>query len=302
MTDLAPLLLSHGPLLVFGVTLAARAGVPVPAAPLLVVAGGLCALGRMPLAATVAVSLLANMLADAAWFVAGRVHGYRVLALLCRVSLSPDSCVRQSEDLFGRWGGLSLIAAKFVPGVSLIAAPLAGAVRMKWSGFLSWNLLAAFAWTAAFMSLGALFSSEIDRAVAILADAGVKAILVLAVAVAVVAAWRWIRRRRAAALKAEMLVSAQTLADEIAQGQRLVFLDVRGRVAREATGVVPGAVTAELQRLSHAVNGIPRDASIVAYCNCPNEASAVIAAKTLLALGFQNVRVLAGGFDAWNEL
>src|SRR5687767_8935989 len=107
MEDLVPLLLRHGPLLVFAVTLAARAGAPLPAAPLLVVAGGLAALGQIPLGLTVVVSLLANMIGDIAWFVAGRRFGYRVLGLLCRFSLSPDSCVRQSEDLFGRWGGLS---------------------------------------------------------------------------------------------------------------------------------------------------------------------------------------------------
>lgn len=302
MEDLVTLLLKHGALLVFVVTLAARAGLPVPAAPLLVVAGGLSALGQMPLAATVAVSLLANMLGDLAWFAAGRKHGYRVLAVLCRVSLSPDSCVRQSEDLFGRWGGLSLVAAKFVPGVSLIAAPMAGALRMKWTGFLSWNLLAALVWTSAFMGLGVLFKSEINTALSMLADAGVKALLVLVVLVVAIAAFRWLRRRRAAALKANLLVSAQAVADEIAQGEPLVFLDVRGRVSREATGVVPGAVVAELERVVSAVQDIPRDASIVAYCNCPNEASAVLAASALLALGFGKVRVLAGGFDAWNGL
>ena len=109
MNDLVPLLLKHGPLLVFVVTLAARAGAPLPAAPLLVVAGGLGALGQIPLALTAGLSLLANLLGDIVWFVAGRKLGYRVLRVLCRISLSPDTCVRQSEDLFGRWGGVSLV-------------------------------------------------------------------------------------------------------------------------------------------------------------------------------------------------
>lgn len=302
MEDLVPLLLEHGPLLVLLITLAARAGAPVPAAPLLVVAGGLCATGQMPLGITVACALLANMLGDLAWFLAGRRFGYRVLGLLCRVSLSPDSCVRQSEDLFGRWGGLSLVAAKFVPGVSLIAAPMAGALRMTWAGFLLWNLTAALAWTAAFMGLGALFRSEIHRALAVLADAGVKALLVLALLVAVVAVSRWVRRRRAAALGADLLVTAQQLADDLARGDRLVFLDVRGQVAREATGLMPGARVAELSRVVDAVQDLPPDAPIVAYCNCPNERSAVMAAGALLAGGYRNVRVLAGGFDAWSGL
>jgi membrane protein DedA with SNARE-associated domain/rhodanese-related sulfurtransferase len=302
MDDLVPLLLRHGPLLVFVVTLAARAGAPLPAAPLLVVAGGLGALGQMPLGVTIGLSLLANLLGDVVWFVAGRVLGYRVLRLLCRVSLSPDSCVRQSEDLFGRWGGLSLVAAKFVPGVSVIAAPMAGALRMTWTGFLAWNVVAAATWTAVYMGLGALFRFEITRALAVLADAGVKALFVIAALVVLAAALRWARRRRGASFAAHVLVTAQELADEVAKGEPVLFLDVRGRVAREAAGTVPGSVVAELGRMEQAVRGIAKSAPIVTYCDCPNEVSAVKAAGALQALGFENVRVLVGGFDAWKRL
>jgi membrane protein DedA with SNARE-associated domain/rhodanese-related sulfurtransferase len=302
MDDLVPLLLRHGPLLVFVVTLAARAGAPLPAAPLLVVAGGLGALGQMPLGVTIGLSLLANLLGDVVWFVAGRVLGYRVLRLLCRVSLSPDSCVRQSEDLFGRWGGLSLVAAKFVPGVSVIAAPMAGALRMTWTGFLAWNVVAAATWTAVYMGLGALFRFEITRALAVLADAGVKALFVIAALVVLAAALRWARRRRGASFAAHVLVTAQELADEVARGEPVLFLDVRGRVAREAAGTVPRSVVAELGRMEQAVRGIAKSAPIVTYCDCPNEVSAVKAAGALQALGFENVRVLVGGFDAWKRL
>jgi membrane protein DedA with SNARE-associated domain/rhodanese-related sulfurtransferase len=302
MDDLVPLLLRHGPLLVFVVTLAARAGAPLPAAPLLVVAGGLGALGQMPLGVTIGLSLLANLLGDVVWFVAGRVLGYRVLRLLCRISLSPDSCVRQSEDLFGRWGGLSLVAAKFVPGVSVIAAPMAGALRMTWTGFLAWNVVAAATWTAVYMGLGALFRFEITRALAVLADAGVKALFVIAALVVLAAALRWARRRRGASFAAHVLVTAQELADEVAKGEPVLFLDVRGRVAREAAGTVPRSVVAELGRMEQAVRGIAKSTPIVTYCDCPNEVSAVKAAGALQALGFENVRVLVGGFDAWKRL
>jgi membrane protein DedA with SNARE-associated domain/rhodanese-related sulfurtransferase len=256
----------------------------------------------MPLGVTIGLSLLANLLGDVVWFVAGRVLGYRVLRLLCRISLSPDSCVRQSEDLFGRWGGLSLVAAKFVPGVSVIAAPMAGALRMTWTGFLAWNVVAAATWTAVYMGLGALFRFEITRALAVLADAGVKALFVIAALVVLAAALRWARRRRGASFAAHVLVTAQELADEVAKGEPVLFLDVRGRVAREAAGTVPGSVVAELGRMEQAVRGIAKSAPIVTYCDCPNEVSAVKAAGALQALGFENVRVLVGGFDAWKQL
>ena len=88
-------------------------------------------------------SIVANVAGDGIWFVAGRRHGHRVMKLLCRISLSPDSCVRQSESLIVRWGGNSLIAAKFLPGVSVVAAPMAGALGMSWTRFLSFEVAAA---------------------------------------------------------------------------------------------------------------------------------------------------------------
>jgi len=300
MEDLTPLLLKYGPWLVFVVTLAARIGAPLPAALLLVVAGGLSALGQMSASATLSVSMLANVVGDIAWFLAGRRWGYRILGLLCRVSLSPDSCVRQNEDLFGRWGGLGLLVARFLPGVSLIAAPMAGALRMSWLSFLSWNLLSAFAWTAAFMGLGAIFRTEIDKALSLLAEAGVKSLLVLAALVVVIAVFRWTRRRRESLRRADLLVSAQELLNEIAEGEQPILLDVRGRAGRVGAGAVEGSVVVELGRVEHAVEGMPKDANLVTYCNCPNEASAVLAAHSLRSLGFKHVRVLAGGLDAWN--
>ena len=91
MHDLIALVIAHGAWLVFGVTFAARLGIPVPAAPLLVVAGALAMGGQLGAFATFALAIVANLLGDAAWFWAGRRHGYKVLKLLCRISISPDS-------------------------------------------------------------------------------------------------------------------------------------------------------------------------------------------------------------------
>src|SRR5262245_57802031 len=118
MRDLIPLLVAHGAAIVFAITLAARVGAPVPAAPLLVVAGGVGMSGRVSIAVVLLVSIVANVIGDAVWYQAGRWRGHRVMKLLCRISLSPDTCVRQSESILSRWGGSSLIAAKFLPGVS----------------------------------------------------------------------------------------------------------------------------------------------------------------------------------------
>ena len=131
MQELLSLATERGVAVVFFATLAARLGAPIPASAVLVVAGGLVAMGQIPLWSTVLGALLGNLLGDAAWFYAGRRFGHRMMRLLCKVSLSPDTCVRQSESLITRWGGASLIAAKFVPGVSVVAPPMAGALHMS---------------------------------------------------------------------------------------------------------------------------------------------------------------------------
>ena len=142
MNDLLDLLIHHEAALVLVVTFAARVGLPIPAAPLLVMAGGLAVGGLVSLPLVFASSVLANVLGDWVWFQAGRRFGYRVMAQVCRFSLSPDSCVRQSESLIARWGGSSLVAAKFVPGVSVVAAPMAGALGMSLPRFVWFDALA----------------------------------------------------------------------------------------------------------------------------------------------------------------
>ena len=136
MNDFVALLASQGAALVFVATLATRLGAPVPAVPFLIVAGGLTVGGQVSFVAVVVAAMLGNILGDGVWFLAGRRWGYRVMRLLCRISLSPDSCVRRSESILGRWGGWSLIAAKFVPGVSVVAPPMAGALGMSNLRFL----------------------------------------------------------------------------------------------------------------------------------------------------------------------
>ena len=195
MHELVALLLGHGALIIFAATLAARIGAPVPASPLLVVAGSLVMAGQMSIVAALATSIAANVVGDGAWFLAGRRHGYRVMKLLCRISLSPDSCVRQSESLITRWGGSSLILAKFVPGVSVIAAPMAGALGMTLKRFLAFEIVAALAWTVAFMALGMLFSDQIQQIFDIMAETGQLATAVIVLVVAGLVAVRYWRRR-----------------------------------------------------------------------------------------------------------
>ncbi|MGZ5181513.1 MAG: VTT domain-containing protein [Ramlibacter sp.] len=298
MDEIVALLLRHGPSLVFVVTLLSRLGAPLPGGPLLVVAGGLAAMGQVSLAVTALLAVLANMLGDAAWYLGGRRYGYRVLRLLCRISLSPDTCVRQSEQMFERWAGWSLVAAKFVPGVSVVAAPMAGALRMSWRRFIGWDLAAAAAWTGLYLALGFLLRAQVRMVLDFMATAGTRAAAALVVVALLVLAVRLVRRRWSLGGRDIERITPEQLRSLMKAGAAPVIFDVRAPVAREATGMVPGAIATSLGDIAGRARELPADARVVVYCNCPNDVSAVKAAALLARAGSQ-VQVLRGGHDAW---
>lgn len=300
MEPLIDLLAVHGVGVVFVVTLLARIGAPLPASPLLVVAGGLAADGAMSLPALLAVSVAANVLGDAAWFAAGRRYGARVLTLLCRVSLSRDTCVRQSEALIARWGGSSLVAAKFVPGVSVVAAPMAGAVGMSTLRFVAWDLLGGAVWSVVFLGLGVAFSREIQRLLDAMARAGGWAALLLGLALAAFVGWRYLRRRQTRAAAAVPRIDAGALQALVDAGEAPVVIDVRSAAAVALDPrQFPGAIRLDLTEIAHHALHLPHDRELVLYCNCPEEASAALAATVLHRAGRPRARPLAGGLDGW---
>ena len=298
---LVDLMVRYGLALVFVVTLVARLGAPVPAAPLLVIAGALASSHPLGWVAAASLSVLANLLGDGAWFWAGRRFGHRVLRLLCRVSLSPDSCVRQSEDFLTRWGGASLIAAKFVPGISVVAPPMAGALGMSLLTFTSFEIVSAALWTGLFMGVGAVFNTQIEQTLDVLSTTGVVATSVLALLIAAYLGFRYRRRALLRGLQVPRIGSAELL-DLMGAPPGPVVIDVRTRGGRSIDSRhIPGARLFQLDDLKLQAQELPREREIVLYCNCPDEASSARGAQLLTELGFKHVRPLAGGLDAWIE-
>ena len=300
MPELISLVIDLGLWLVFATTLAARIGAPVPASPVLMVAGALSVAGQISWAAALGVAVLANILGDGAWFLAGRAYGHRVMKLLCRISLSPDSCVRQSEAFISRWGGSSLIAAKFLPGISVVAPPMAGAIGMSLPVFLGFETLAALIWAALYLGIGALFHREIQQALELLANMGLAAGIVLAIIVAGYLALRFWRRHVFLRSVEMSRITVDELLGQIETGRAPIIIDVRSALGREIDlRRIPGALAMELAHVVRECSALARDRAIVIYCNCPNEASAAQAARLLAANGFTQVKPLAGGLDAW---
>jgi len=300
MNEFVSLLASQGPLLVFVVTLATRLGAPVPAVPFLIVAGGLTVGGQVSFVAVTVSAVLGNILGDGVWFLAGRRWGYRVMRLLCRISLSQDSCVRRSESILGRWGGLSLIAAKFVPGVSVVAPPMAGALGMSNARFLSYETVAALIWTLGFLLVGRLFHSAIQDVLAVLSNIGLVAGVLFAALLAGFVLWRYRQRRMALRVDDIELIEVGMLRDAIAGGASPTMIDVRSDEARALDDrVIPGAIGIALGHLPKRLGSFSDGRELVVFCDCPNDESAIAAARVLMSAGLPRVRVLAGGLDAW---
>jgi len=288
----------HGTLIVGFNVLLQQLGLPIPSVPTMMVAGALAAAGRINGIATFALCVAASLLADVLWFWAGRRFGYPVLRFLCKVSLSPDTCVRETEGIFERWGFFSVILSKFVPGFSTVAPPIAGALKMPVGAFVVASIASAALWVGAAMGVGLVFSRQIDVALAWMTEnAGLAAsgvAMVVAAYIAMKAFQRWRLARHVNAAR----ITIDELRDRLAQEPRPFLVDVGSRLAHQARPHIPGARMLDLDAISRA-DDFPTDQDIIVYCACPNEESAKRAAQILLKKGLSRVRPLVGGIDGW---
>ena len=245
------------------------------------------------------VGALAAVIADTLWYLAGRRYGTRVLRALCRVTLSPDSCVRQTEAIFDRFGPASMLFAKFVPGFASVSTALAGAMGLRYWKFVLFDLLGALLWVGLAVALGHLFREAVAEMLETLASLGKWGLLLIAAAlVAWIAAKWWKRFLFIRQLRMDR-VTVDELKAMLDTQEVGMILDVRSALTQAASGRIPGARPIEMARIAEGLAGIPIDGEVVVYCACPNEASAVKVAETLRDLGFKRVRPLLGGIDAW---
>lgn len=300
MQELVRLTSQYGLLLVFAGVLLESLGLPLPAMPLVIVAGALAAQGSLSPFAVAAVALLAVLIGDICWYVAGRRFGSRVLKTLCRISLSPDSCVRQTETIYERWGGRMLLVARFVPGLSTIAPPLAGAMGLRLVLFLGYSAGGAVIWIAASLGIGMVFQTQIALAGAYLARFGTMALSGIAIAFFAFLGFKYWERRSFYNTLRMARISVDELRGLITAGADPVILDVRSAAARQMDARrIPGARPVDIDTPEAQLRGVSKSTPIVVYCSCPSEASAARVARLLMDHGFQRVRPLAGGIDAW---
>jgi len=297
------ILLLYGYVLLFAWVLVEQLGIPLPAAPVLLAAGALSAQHEFNFSLALLAGLAASLIADSSWFFIGRRYGHIVLRTLCKLSLEPTICVRRTQDSFGRRRALTVLIAKFIPGLATLAPPVAGQNGMAFGSFLFFDAIGAAAWLTALMATGRFFGDLIRRDPSLMDWAGrfSGALLVLAIIGFFVA--RVIRRRMVLKELVAARLEPEELKRQLDDGELVYIVDLRHPLELESDPfTLPGALHFVPADLAARHQEIPRDRDVVLFCSCPSEASAAKTAMTLQKLGIQRVRPLRGGYDEWKRL
>jgi membrane protein DedA with SNARE-associated domain/rhodanese-related sulfurtransferase len=302
MSGTTQFLINHGLPLIFLAVLLEQLGLPLPALPWLLAAGALAATGKFNLLLGLVVTVLACLIADAVWFYLGRFRGNQVLALLCRISLEPDSCVRRTQNVFTRYGLRGVLVAKFLPGMSTVAPPLAGMSGIGAGRFLFVDGVGALLYAGVLFGFGYFFNRQIDQIGAAIARIGGSALsLVIGLAALYVAYRYWQRQRLLRELRTARITVAE-LYQKLDAGEAPFILDLRSAAAvQQDPTFIQGAIHLSLEDIDKRQSEFPRDRDIIVYCSCPNEVSSARVALRLQRKGFTRVRPLLGGLDAWRE-
>jgi membrane protein DedA with SNARE-associated domain/rhodanese-related sulfurtransferase len=289
----------YGVPFVFVNVLLAECGLPLPLFPILLAAGALATGGGDRLVELIAAGVGGFVAADLAWYWCGKRYGGRVLGWLCKLSLSPDRCVRQTEAMFLKIGKSSLLFAKFFPALSTVSVAMAGAARMPALAFLLLDVAGAFLFVSFALGLGWAFQDSIADILKTIADTGKAGMLgvLLLFSLYLLARW-WRRRLFIRALRMDRITVAE-LRRSIEEGRNPFILDARPKEIRQRDGIIPGALPADPEDLDSIVTAARPDREVVVYCACPNEASAATVAKRLKRAGLKRIHPLLGGIDAW---
>ncbi len=302
MNETLAFLVRHGAVVLIAAVFIEQAGAPLPAAPWLFAAGALVGAGKMNWMMALGAAAFGSLLADAIWFYLGRRYGNRLLGLMCRISLTPDTCVRRTQNVFTRYGMQGIVAAKFIPGLSTLAPPLAGSSGVTAPRFLLFDGMGSLLYVGCFLLVGVLFSRQLEQILAALASLGGNALGLIAAFVAVYIAYKYFQRRRLLRDLRVARITVDELHKKLEAGENPMILDLRPLSEFDVDpALIRGALHMTMEEVEHRQQEIPRDRDIILYCSCPNEVSSARAALLLRRKGITRVRPLLGGFDAWRE-
>lgn len=267
MKETMEFLVRHGYALLFAWVLGEQAGMPIPATPILMAAGALAGQGKLNGWIALGIALLASLCADTVWFDFGRRRGASVLNLLCRISLEPDSCVRQTESIYEKYGPRALLVAKFVPGLGTAAPPVMGMFGLPRWRFWLYDLAGAFVWAGTFLGIGYLCSNQLEAAMNYVSALGGWLALLVAGALAGFIALKYRERRRFVRTLAEGRIQPEELLEKLDRGDPVFIVDLRHALdSLPDPRTLPGATRMKPEELLERHNEIPRDSEVVLYC------------------------------------
>ncbi len=298
--DLIGLIAAHGYGIVLAVAFVDQFGTPIPSIAILLAAGAVAGQGQLSAAGVLAAAWAGTILGDVVLYEAGRWRGEPVMRALCSFSLAPNTCVRKTQVSFQRLGWKALVIAKFVPGLALFAAPVAGALRMAIAPFLLFDAMGSLLYNVAIVGLGYALHNQLDRVVGWFRALGGAAIPLVVGAILAYWAWRIVQKRRLIRLLRTRRLTPEQLRARLQADDPIRIIDLRAAIEYEVTRrIVPGAIRMDPEELDDRHTEIPRDCDVVLYCTCPNEVTSARVALALKKRGIERVFPLEGGLEAW---
>ena len=307
MTSVMSLLVHHAYALLFGWVLIEQGGLPIPSVPLMLAAGTMSAAHKIHVAYALPIVMLACLISDSAWFFMGRRYGSKVLNLLCRFSFEAATCVSKTQGTVTKRGAFTLLFAKFVPGLSTMAAPIVGQAEVPYSTFVAYDMAGTLIWASAWLFAGRFFGDIAKRSSDFFSTLSHFAVLLVLLMVVTWQIYRLVKRRQFLVdLRGLRLEPAQLLAmidDARREGTELPFIvDLRHPLdILPDPRVLPGALRIGPDDLKQRSSMIPRDRDIVLYCTCPSEETSAKIALELRRMGVLRVRPLRGGLQGWKD-
>jgi membrane protein DedA with SNARE-associated domain len=257
----------HGYILLFAWVTAEQLGAPVPAVPILIAVGVISVTGQLTFGGALLLGSLGCLIGDSLWYVIGKQRGSAVLRVLCKISLEPETCVRRSSEFISRYGSRSLIIAKFIPGISAVAVPLAANSGITPPSFFLYDLLGSLLYVGAYLAVGRVLGDRIDK-LAFFASSSKSASLLLAILAAVaIVGLRFYQKRRFRHSVDIARISPEELKGLVEQRQNPFIVDLRHPLDMLTDPrIIPGAIRMTPDELSSRLEQIPRDREIILYC------------------------------------
>jgi membrane protein DedA with SNARE-associated domain len=269
MSDVVASVAHHGYLVIFLVVLAEALNLPIPAALALIAGGASAASGHLSAAVILLLALGAMLMGDSLMFILGRYMGWALLGFLCKVSTNPETCILRSAESFYKRGKVTLVIAKFIPGVNAMSPPLAGGMKMRYEQFLWLDAAGALLYAVAYTVLGYVFHDFLLAITRGIHAASHMVEIVLTVALIGYIVYRFWLFRRYRVYRVVPRIQVEELARKLQSedNEKLLVVDVRSHGYYDsAASRIKGSVRIEPNNLNEEIKLLPRGKDIYVYC------------------------------------